>query len=146
LIPLSFCTYNASTIFNGLVYYDQWGLLYGWQIFLVILGICILLYGVLVLSWRRTIAPEEGLLAAEDRILLGHDVEGLTELYDGEEDFNRYDENMDLNNSYYSDSLEEDSSNTGMLTSEEMLQDDDNDDADEKTSLLGNNRSNILIH
>ncbi|CAG8808616.1 2282_t:CDS:2, partial [Racocetra persica] len=55
-----------------------------YQILLVILGICILLCGVLVLSWRRSVAPEEGLLTGEDRMLYGQDIEGLTELYEGE--------------------------------------------------------------
>ncbi|CAJ0768393.1 24682_t:CDS:2, partial [Entrophospora sp. SA101] len=67
LIPLSFCSYNLSTIFNGLVYYDQWSCLHWWQLFLVVVGICILLCGVLILSWRKSTAPEERLLADENR-------------------------------------------------------------------------------
>ncbi|CAI2176327.1 12347_t:CDS:2 [Funneliformis geosporum] len=135
LVPLSFCTYNVSTIFNGLVYYNQWNRLHWWQIFLVIVGIIILICGVLVLSWRRSTAPEEELL--DDSMLLGRDLEGLTELYEGEE-FNIYAENMDMNNSesyhnYYS--LGENSSTSGMLTFEQS--DEENDDADEKSSLLG---------
>ncbi|GBC07519.1 hypothetical protein RclHR1_07500004 [Rhizophagus clarus] len=156
LVPLSFCAYNAFTIFNGLVYYDQWNRLYGWQIFLVILGIFILLSGVLVLSWRRSSAPEDGLLTGEDRVLLGHDVEGLTELYD-DDDFGDYEENIDLDSPEYRLSFEGNSSTTtGMLAFEEMI-DDDDDDADEKTSLLGkrsisaksnksNRSNNRLIH
>ncbi|CAH1758462.1 10564_t:CDS:2 [Entrophospora sp. SA101] len=66
LIPLSFCSYNVSTIFNGLVYYDQWTCLHWWQLVLVAVGICILLCGVLILSWRKGTALEEGLLAGED--------------------------------------------------------------------------------
>jgi hypothetical protein len=130
LIPLSFCTYNVSTIFNGLVYFNQWSRLYWWQLFLVILGIWILLCGVLILSWRRSTAPEEELFAGENRMLLGHDIEGLTELYEEREDFNKY------------SLIGGNSSNTGILTFEEMLQDDENenDDADEKTSLLGKHR------
>lgn len=131
LIPLSFCTYNVSTIFNGLVYFNQWSRLYWWQIFLVILGVWILLCGVLILSWRRSTAPEEELFAVgENRMLLGHDIEGLTELYEDGEDFNKY------------SLIGGDSSNTGMLTFEEMIQDDENEneDADEKTSLLGKHR------
>jgi hypothetical protein len=133
LVPLSFCAFNAFTIFNGLVYYNQWNRLYGWQIFLVILGIFILLTGVLVLSWRRSTAPEEELLAGEDRMLLGHDVEGLTELYE-DDDFGN---SIDLDSSEYRLSFEGNSSTTtGIFAFEEML-DDDDDDADEKTSLLG---------
>lgn len=135
LIPLSFCAFNASTIFNGLVYYNQWNRLYGWQIFLVILGIFILLSGVLVLSWKRSTAPEEDLLTGEDRRLLGQDVEGLTELYD-DDDFGDFEDNIDLDSSEYRLSFEGNSSTTtGMFTFEEMI--DDDDDADEKTSLLG---------
>ncbi|RIA84846.1 hypothetical protein C1645_728030 [Glomus cerebriforme] len=127
LIPLSFCTYNVSTIFNGLVYFNQWNRLYWWQIFLVILGIWILLCGVLILSWRRNTAPEEELfVVGEDRMLLGHDIEGLTELYEEIGDFNKY------------TFIEGNSSNTGTLTFEEILQNDENEneDANEKTSLL----------
>ncbi|KAF9915389.1 hypothetical protein BX616_006273 [Lobosporangium transversale] len=52
LVPLSFCAYNVSCLFNGLVYYDQWGRLYWWQILLVLFGISQVLIGVLVLAWR----------------------------------------------------------------------------------------------
>lgn len=129
LIPLSFCTYNVSTIFNGLVYFNQWSRLYWWQIFLVILGVWILLCGVLILSWRRSTAPEEELFAVgENSMLLGHDIEGLTELYEEGEDFNKY------------SLIGGNSSNTRMLAFEEMIQDDENEDADEKTSLLGKHR------
>ncbi|CAG8485268.1 13697_t:CDS:2 [Funneliformis caledonium] len=134
LVPLSFCTYNVSTIFNGLVYYNQWNRLHWWQIFLVILGICILICGVLVLSWRRSTAPEDELLVVkDDSMLLERDIEGLTELYE-EEEFNRYAESMDMNNSesYHYYSLGENSSTAGMLTFEQS--DDEND---EKSSLLG---------
>ncbi|KAF9203042.1 hypothetical protein BGZ49_006872 [Haplosporangium sp. Z 27] len=54
LVPLSFCSYNVSCLFNGLVYYDQWGRLYWWQILLVLFGISQVLIGVLVLAWRPT--------------------------------------------------------------------------------------------
>ncbi|CAI2178123.1 16402_t:CDS:2, partial [Funneliformis geosporum] len=91
LVPLSFCTYNVSSIFNGLVYYNQWNQLYWWQIFFVTLGICLLLCGVLILSWRKSIAPEEEFIV-EDRMLLGHNIEGFTELYD--DDFNKNTENI----------------------------------------------------
>ncbi|KAF9428229.1 hypothetical protein BGZ94_003050 [Podila epigama] len=54
LVPLSFCAYNVSCLFNGLVYYNQWGRLYWWQILLVLFGISQVLIGVLVLAWRPT--------------------------------------------------------------------------------------------
>ncbi|KAF9431805.1 hypothetical protein BGZ76_011679 [Entomortierella beljakovae] len=57
LVPLSFCAYNVSCLFNGLVYYNQWGRLYWWQILLVLFGISQVLVGVLVLAWRPL--PEE---------------------------------------------------------------------------------------
>ncbi|CAB4424292.1 unnamed protein product [Rhizophagus irregularis] len=99
------------------------------------IGIFILLSGVLVLSWKRSTAPEEDLLTGEDRRLLGQDVEGLTELYD-DDDFGDFEDNIDLDSSEYRLSFEGNSSTTtGMFTFEEMI--DDDDDADEKTSLLG---------
>ncbi|KAG0193589.1 hypothetical protein DFQ28_004481 [Apophysomyces sp. BC1034] len=52
LIPLSFCAFNVSCLFNGLVYYNQWDQLRWWQLFLVILGVAITVCGVLILSWR----------------------------------------------------------------------------------------------
>lgn len=52
LVPLSFCAYNVSCLFNGLVYYNQWGRLYWWQILLILFGISQVLIGVLVLAWR----------------------------------------------------------------------------------------------
>ncbi|CAG8503917.1 11729_t:CDS:2 [Diversispora eburnea] len=100
LIPLSFCTYNVSTIFNGLVYYNQWDKLRWFQILLVIIGISILLCGVLVLSWRKSVSPEEELLT-EESMLLGHDFEGLTELYEGEDSFTRYIDNNNLDFTTY---------------------------------------------
>jgi hypothetical protein len=52
LVPLNFCSFNVSCLFNGLVYYDQWERLFWWQIVCVLCGIVILISGVLVLSWR----------------------------------------------------------------------------------------------
>ncbi|GAB5591746.1 hypothetical protein Unana1_06646 [Umbelopsis nana] len=52
LVPLNFCSFNVSCLFNGLVYYDQWERLFWWQIVCVLFGIVILVSGVLVLSWR----------------------------------------------------------------------------------------------
>ncbi|KAI1319793.1 hypothetical protein EDD11_003178 [Mortierella claussenii] len=60
LVPLSFCAYNVSCLFNGLVYYDQWGRLNWWQILLVLFGISLVLIGVLVLAWRPASGEEYG--------------------------------------------------------------------------------------
>ncbi|KAF9164898.1 hypothetical protein DFQ26_000891 [Actinomortierella ambigua] len=78
LVPLSFCAYNVSCLFNGLVYYNQWGRLYWWQILFVLFGISQVLIGVLVLAWRPDVMnaddyhhdgaddeDEEGLLNSE---------------------------------------------------------------------------------
>jgi hypothetical protein len=54
LIPLSFCSFNVSCLFNGLVYYNQWERLFWWQILCVMVGIVILVSGVLILSWRTS--------------------------------------------------------------------------------------------
>ncbi|KAG0350411.1 hypothetical protein BGZ54_003834, partial [Gamsiella multidivaricata] len=66
LVPLSFCAYNVSCLFNGLVYYNQWGRLYWWQILLVLFGISQVLIGVLVLAWRPTSGEEYGEEVNED--------------------------------------------------------------------------------
>ncbi|KAK3847360.1 MAG: hypothetical protein J3R72DRAFT_431225 [Linnemannia gamsii] len=58
LVPLSFCAYNISCLFNGLVYYNQWGRLYWWQILLILFGISQVLIGVLVLAWRPAAGEE----------------------------------------------------------------------------------------
>ncbi|RUO99035.1 hypothetical protein BC936DRAFT_140758, partial [Jimgerdemannia flammicorona] len=68
LVPLSFCAFNVSCLFNGLVYYGQWNRLHWWQITLVMIGISILICGVLILSWRSggggPAGPEEEFLAS----------------------------------------------------------------------------------
>ncbi|KAJ7597033.1 hypothetical protein C8J56DRAFT_918981 [Mycena floridula] len=48
--PSAFCFYNLSSIFNGLVYFDQLALITPLHLFLVVLGIVILLGGVWVVS------------------------------------------------------------------------------------------------
>lgn len=48
--PLAFCFYNLSSIFNGLVYYDQFSLLSRKHLILVLTGIAILLAGVWIVS------------------------------------------------------------------------------------------------
>ena len=50
LVPLNFCSFNVSCLFNGLVYYNQWDRLFWWQIVAVLFGISILVCGVLVIS------------------------------------------------------------------------------------------------
>lgn len=50
LVPLNFCSFNVSCLFNGLVYYNQWERLFYWQVLAVLFGIALLVYGVLVIS------------------------------------------------------------------------------------------------
>ncbi|CDH59198.1 duf803 domain-containing protein [Lichtheimia corymbifera JMRC:FSU:9682] len=52
LVPLNFCSFNVSCLFNGLVYYDQWERLVWWQMVAVLFGIAILIGGVLIISWQ----------------------------------------------------------------------------------------------
>ncbi|KAI9491953.1 hypothetical protein BDB00DRAFT_766188 [Zychaea mexicana] len=52
LVPLNFCSFNVSCLFNGLVYYDQWERLFWWQMVAVLMGIAVLISGVLVISWQ----------------------------------------------------------------------------------------------
>jgi formate-dependent nitrite reductase membrane component NrfD len=54
LVPLSFCAFNVSCLFNGLVYYDQWDRLRWYQIIFVVLGVIITVYGVVLLSWNSS--------------------------------------------------------------------------------------------
>lgn len=54
--PLAFCFYNLSSIFNGLVYYDQFALLSPLKLSMVLLGITILLLGV----WAVSMQPSGG--------------------------------------------------------------------------------------
>ncbi|CAO3599787.1 unnamed protein product [Absidia cylindrospora] len=54
LVPLNFCSFNVSCLFNGLVYYNQWDRLFWWQVVLVLVGIAILVWGVLVISFHST--------------------------------------------------------------------------------------------
>ncbi|KAI9301722.1 magnesium transporter NIPA-domain-containing protein [Cunninghamella echinulata] len=55
LVPLNFCSFNVSCLFNGLVYYNQWDRLYWWQVVLVLIGITILVCGVLIISFQSHI-------------------------------------------------------------------------------------------
>ncbi|KAG9000069.1 hypothetical protein FRB94_005648 [Tulasnella sp. JGI-2019a] len=56
--PLAFCFYNVSTIFNGLIYYDQLQLLTPLHLGLVVLGMVVLLGGVYAVSIQTE--EEEG--------------------------------------------------------------------------------------
>ncbi|KDQ05916.1 hypothetical protein BOTBODRAFT_71154 [Botryobasidium botryosum FD-172 SS1] len=57
--PLAFCCYNVSSIFNGLIYYDQLNVLSTKQLVLVIVGIVILLGGVWALSIQSMEVAED---------------------------------------------------------------------------------------
>ncbi|WVQ99497.1 hypothetical protein IAU59_006632 [Kwoniella sp. CBS 9459] len=57
ICPLAFCFFNLSSIFDGLVFYDQFDLLRTYQIVLVSLGVAILLLGVWVVS---AVQPDAG--------------------------------------------------------------------------------------
>ena len=48
---MAFCFYNLSSIFNGLVYFDQFSLLPTSHLLLVVLGMAILLAGVWIVSF-----------------------------------------------------------------------------------------------
>ncbi|KAJ1980257.1 hypothetical protein H4R33_005522 [Dimargaris cristalligena] len=50
LAPLAFCSYNVSTLFNGLVYYNQFRALQHFQLLLVLVGVLVLSAGVIILS------------------------------------------------------------------------------------------------
>ncbi|KAI8391226.1 uncharacterized protein BYT42DRAFT_556104 [Radiomyces spectabilis] len=52
LVPLNFCSFNVSCLFNGLMYYNQWDQLFWWQVVAVLSGIVILVYGVLVIFFQ----------------------------------------------------------------------------------------------
>ncbi|KAI8063708.1 magnesium transporter NIPA-domain-containing protein [Gilbertella persicaria] len=57
LVPLNFCSFNVSCLFNGLVYYNQVNRLYWWQLLVVLIGIISLICGVLVISLQQQPAP-----------------------------------------------------------------------------------------
>ncbi|ODQ65135.1 hypothetical protein NADFUDRAFT_35309, partial [Nadsonia fulvescens var. elongata DSM 6958] len=52
LYPLVFCIYNITTIFNGLIYFEQVSKLSHAQFSLIVLGTFFVLLGVIALSWR----------------------------------------------------------------------------------------------
>lgn len=53
LVPLSFCAFNVSCLFNGLVYYNQWDRFRWWQLMYVMFGVIVTIFGVLLLSWQQ---------------------------------------------------------------------------------------------
>ncbi|CAE7214434.1 unnamed protein product [Rhizoctonia solani] len=64
--PLAFCSYNLSSIINGLVYFDQIAELSGLQLGLVCTGIVVLLGGVWALSVQQGGGIKEGAWVEED--------------------------------------------------------------------------------
>lgn len=108
LIPLSFCAFNVSCLFNGLVYYNQWHRFEVWQLVNVIFGVVVTVFGVLLLSWQqehKSGADEIGTLHSEtDRLVAAVDEDGFDgeqivyaeEDYDDDEDG---DQDYALNNS-----------------------------------------------
>ncbi|KAI8877405.1 hypothetical protein K501DRAFT_260463 [Backusella circina FSU 941] len=70
LVPLSFCAFNVSCLFNGLVYYDQWDRLRWYQIVFVMLGVIVTVYGVVLLSWKSSAEFTEELQEEERSALL----------------------------------------------------------------------------
>jgi hypothetical protein len=56
LVPLNFCSFNVSCLFNGLVYYNQWDRLFWYQVVAVMFGITLLVCGVLVTSIKPKVA------------------------------------------------------------------------------------------
>ncbi|CUA76662.1 hypothetical protein RSOLAG22IIIB_02129 [Rhizoctonia solani] len=64
--PLAFCSYNLSSIINGLIYFDQIAELTGLQLSLVITGIVVLLGGVWALSVQQGGGIKEGAWVEED--------------------------------------------------------------------------------
>ncbi|CAG8710669.1 8139_t:CDS:1, partial [Racocetra fulgida] len=94
----------------------------------------------------RSVAPEEGLLSGEDRMLYGQDIEGLTELYEGEETFARYvdDSFSETNSTNVCQNIGD--SSREIMKFQEMIQEEDNNNADEKTSLLGKKHKSRRNH
>ncbi|KZT65147.1 hypothetical protein DAEQUDRAFT_731770 [Daedalea quercina L-15889] len=105
--PLAFCFYNLSSIFNGLVYFDQFSVLTKKQLVLVLVGIVILLAGVCIVSFPPTggYSIDIGVWTAEDEDedesvpLLQSDVsdhEGESELDDDEHEQQHDDEPLPM--------------------------------------------------
>lgn len=106
LIPLSFCAFNVSCLFNGLVYYNQWHRFEFWQLMNVVFGVLVTIFGVLLLSWQqhKSETDEIGTLLSEtERLATAADEDGFDgeQIIYAEEDYD--DEDIDddyaLNNS-----------------------------------------------
>ncbi|KAK4510709.1 uncharacterized protein ATC70_005142 [Mucor velutinosus] len=101
LIPLSFCAFNVSCLFNGLVYYNQWHRFEVWQLMNVIFGVIVTVFGVLLLSWQqehKSGADEIGTLLSEtDRLAAAVDEDGFDEeqIVYTEEDYDDEDADQD---------------------------------------------------
>ncbi|KAI9486586.1 MAG: magnesium transporter NIPA-domain-containing protein [Benjaminiella poitrasii] len=61
LIPVSFCSFNLSCLFNGLVYYGQWHLFSWSQLLNVALGVGFTIWGVILLSLQKRHAAVVGM-------------------------------------------------------------------------------------
>jgi hypothetical protein len=94
LYPLVFCVYNIIAILDGLIYFNQTGLISTLRACLITLGTIILLSGVLALSWRlsdeqhapavgqSSLAPGLGLVddtEGEEESLIGPEATGETD-------------------------------------------------------------------
>ncbi|KAL6889248.1 hypothetical protein HDV57DRAFT_514177 [Trichoderma longibrachiatum] len=88
LYPLVFCVYNIIAILDGLIYFNQMGLISALDACLITLGTVILLTGVLALSWRLSDeqhAPAVGQSSLAPGLGLVDDTEGEEESLIGPE-------------------------------------------------------------
>lgn len=88
LYPLVFCVYNIIAILDGLIYFNQMGLISALDACLITLGTVILLSGVLALSWRLSDeqhAPALGQSSLAPGLGLVDDTEGEEESLMGPE-------------------------------------------------------------
>ncbi|KAI8967134.1 hypothetical protein BDF20DRAFT_830065 [Mycotypha africana] len=66
LVPLNFCSFNVSCLFNGLFYYNQWDSLGWWPLMAVLMGICVLIHGVLLISFHHSHQRQSIFLSDDD--------------------------------------------------------------------------------
>ncbi|KAG8763475.1 hypothetical protein FRC11_003164 [Ceratobasidium sp. 423] len=83
--PLAFCSYNLSSIINGLIYFDQISELTGLQLGLVSTGIIVLLGGVWALSVQQGGGIKEGAWVEEDSDDEGERILALRDTFSGSE-------------------------------------------------------------
>lgn len=104
LYPLVFCVYNIIAILDGLIYFDQIGMISTLRACIISLGTVILLTGVLALSWRlsdeqhtpgvgqSTLAPGLGLVedteGEEESLLSGGTPNSTSEAFPAYQTFN----------------------------------------------------------